>query len=308
MKSRIGFLFALIVLAALALSSCSNNTPKGKVVGVSLLTKSHPFYQDLEAAMVEQSKKDNIELLIQSAENDLATQTSQVDSFITQGVDAIVVCPVDSASIVGAIRRANAKKIPVFTADISAKGGDVVSHIASDNVAGGRLAGEYMVKLLKGKGNVAVIDFPLVTSVQDRTKGFVEAISKSSIKIVARPSGEGNREKAMHAMDNLLQSHPEVNGVFAINDDTALGVLASLQHVKRTDIVVVGYDGDAEARKAILSGGSLKADPVQYPKEIGKTTIEMVSRYLKGDKKIPRVIPVKVGIIDKESLEAEKKQ
>jgi len=270
-----------------------------------LLTKAHPFYQQLEGAMRQQAAKDGITLRVQSAENDLGAQNSQMDDFITQKVDAIVVCPVDSASIVGAITRANRAKIPVFTADIASDGGDVVCHVASDNVAGGRLAGEYLVKALNGKGKVVIIDFPLVTSVQDRTRGFVQAVGKSAVKIVDRPSGEGDRAKAMAAMDNMLQRHPDLNGVFAINDNTALGVLASLEHAKRKDVIVVGYDGDPEAREAILRGSPLKADAVQFPREIGKTTIDLVARYLKGDRDIPRTMPVKVGIIDKASLEEE---
>ncbi|MDO8682736.1 MAG: substrate-binding domain-containing protein [Armatimonadota bacterium] len=308
------FLVILVVIAALVtlLSSCGGKKQPAdksmRMVGVSLLTKAHPFYQELEAAMLEEAKKNNIMLHIQSAENDLGAQTSQVDDFITQKVNAIVICPVDSASIVGVIKRANVANIPVFTADIAAKGGDVVCHIASDNVEGGRLAGEYMVKLLKSQGKIAIVDFPLVTSVQDRTKGFVDAVGKSKIQIVARPSAEGDRTKAMAAMDNILQRHPDIKGVFAINDNTALGVLRSLQHANRKDIVIVGYDGDPEARKAILDGTALKADAVQYPREIGKATIQTVAKHLDGAKDIPPALPVKVGIIDKESLQAEKKQ
>lgn len=300
----------LIVLIIVSLSSCGRQAAapggKSRTVGISLLKKSDQFYLQMEKAMREEAAKDNITLDIQSAEGQLGTQNSQMDDFITQNVDAIVVCPVNSASIVGAIRRANAKKIPVFTADIAADSGDVVSHIASDNVEGGRLAGEYMIKMLKGKGDVVIIDFPSVTSVQDRTKGFVEAIKKSQIKIVDRPNAEGDRAKSLAAMDNMLQAHPTIKGVFGINDATALGALASLKHAKRNDVVVIGYDGDPEAREAILSGGPLKADAVQFPLDIGKTTIKTVADYLDG-KKVPAKMPVKVGVIDKESLTAEKK-
>jgi ribose transport system substrate-binding protein len=299
------------VLVALSLTSCARQggAPGGKTrtVGISLLKKSDQFYLQMEKAMRDEAAKNNITLDVQSAEGQLGTQNTQIDDFITQNVDAIIVCPVNSASVVGAIRRANAKKIPVFTADIAAGSGDVVCHIASDNVEGGRLAGEYMIKLLKGKGDVVIIDYPDVTSVQDRTTGFVEAIKKSQIKIVDRPSAGGDRGKSLAAMDNMLQAHPAIKGVFGINDATALGVLASLKHAKRNDVVVIGYDGDPEAREAILSGGPLKADAVQYPLEIGKTAIKTVADYLDG-KKVPAKMPVKVGIIDKESLTAEKKQ
>jgi ribose transport system substrate-binding protein len=159
------------------LSSCGKKERaySGKTyrIGVTLLTKSHPFYQELEAAMRETANKHNVKLNVQSAEFDMKDQQAQIENFITQRMDALVVCPVDSDTIGGAIRRANEAKVPVFTADIAANDGEVVSHIASDNVAGGRLAGEYMAKLLNGKGKIIIIDHPKVMSVRDRTRGFV---------------------------------------------------------------------------------------------------------------------------------------
>ena len=278
--------------------------PKGTVIGVSLLTKGHPFYQQLESAMREEAKKEGITLRVQSAEMDLSTQTAQVEDFITQKVSAIVVCPVDSKSIAGAIRKANQAKIPVFTADIAAQGGDVVSHIASDNVAGGRLAGEYMVKLLGGKGTVVIVNHPVVASVQDRVKGFKEAIARSNIKIVADQAGDGVRDKSMAVTENLLQKHRDLNGIFAINDSTALGCLAAVRQSKRDNVVIVGYDGDPEARQEIAAGSPLKADAVQYPRETGKVTIQTIAKSLNGEE-VPKIVPIEVGMIDQASLKSE---
>ncbi len=222
-------------------------------------------------------------------------------------MDALVVCPVDSDTIGGAIRLANKAGIPVFTADIAANDGDVVCHVASDNVAGGRLAGEYMAKLLNGSGKIIIIDHPKVMSVRDRTRGFVEEIEKHpGIRIMARPPGDGERVTSMNVMETMLQSHPAIDGVFAINDSTALGALAALRQAKREDVIIVGYDGDPEAREEILKGSPLKADSVQYPRKIGSTTIEMVVKYLNGGK-VPNKVPVEVGVIDTASLEAEAK-
>jgi len=309
--------YAIVVVMSVALAvgiaSCGKKQlgakggGKAYTVGVTLLTKEHPFYQELEAAMRETAAEHNVKLNIQSAQFEMEKQQSQIENFITQHVDALVVCPVDSDTIGGAITRANKAGIPVFTADIAANSGDVVCHVASDNVEGGRVAGEYMAKLLKGKGKIIIIDHPKVMSVVDRTKGFVEAISKyPGIKIVARPPGDGERTTSMSVMENMLQSHPDISGVFAINDSTSLGALAALRQSKRKDVVIVGYDGDPEAREEILKGTPLKADAVQYPREIGSTMIEMVVKYLNGEQ-VPKKVPVEVGIIDKASLEAETK-
>ncbi len=308
-KTRLVLCAILIVALAICLASCGKQQSGAKTytIGVTLLTKSHPFYQEMEAAMKEVAEKNNVKLNIQSAEFDMKDQQAQIENFITQKVDAMVVCPVDSDTIGGAIKEANKAKIPVFTADIAANSGDVVCHIASDNIAGGKLAGDYMAKLMNGKGEIIIIDHPKVMSVRDRTKGFVDAIAKyPGIKIIARPPADGERTKAMDVMETMLQSHPDINGVFGINDSSALGALAAIRQAKKDKIALVGYDGDPEARQEILKGSPLKADSVQYPRKIGSTTIEMVLKYLKGET-VPKKVPVEVGIIDKGSLEAEKK-
>ena len=307
MNRHIAAFLALVALAVLVVGCGKKETAKagkGPMVGVTLWRKGDPFYQNLESAMREEAEKEGVTLRVQSAEMDLHTQTGQVEDFIAQKVDAIVVCPVDSKSIAGAIRKANDAKIPVFTADIAAQGGDVVSHIASDNVEGGRLAGEYMVKLLGGKGKIVIVNHPIVTSVQDRVRGFKEAIVKSNIKIVDDQACEGLRDKAMAVMENLLQKHRDLDGVFAINDSAALGCLAAIRQAKRTDVAIVGYDGDPEARQEILAGSPLKADAVQFPREIGKVTVQTIAKYLKGEQ-VPKIVPIKVGIIDQESLKKE---
>jgi ribose transport system substrate-binding protein len=280
--------------------------PEGKkVIGAALLTQSHIFYQDLVKAMQAEAEKHGFDLRIQYAEFSGTKQNDQLDTFILQGVDAIVVSPTDSAGIAPAIAEARGKNIPVFTVDIAAQGADVVSHIASDNVEGGRLIGEYLAKLLNGKGNVAIVDQPETASVQERTKGFVEALAKyPEIKIVQRVQGSGQRDKALQATQDLLQSTPGLNAIFGINDDSALGALAAVQAAGLSEkIIIVGYDGTPEARDAILKGTSLKADTVQHPENIGKQAIEVVADYFAG-KEVPKVVPVAVDIIDAASLKA----
>lgn len=280
----------------------TGSAKKQLTVGVTLLTEEHPFYREMKDAFIEQCKVRNLKPTVLSCNMDLPTQTTQVENFITQRVDAMVICPAESAGIAGAVRKANDAKIPVFTADIAAQGGDIVSHIASDNVAGGKLAGEYLAKLLKGKGDIAIVNHPSVQSVQDRVKGFKAAISKyPGIKIVDDQAAEGKRDLAVTVTENILQKHAKLDGIFAINDNTALGALAAIDQSGRKNIVMVGYDGDPEARQKIAGGTALKADAVQYPREIGKATANAVADYLEG-KKVPASIPVRVGLIDQAIL------
>jgi ribose transport system substrate-binding protein len=307
----------LVLAAAVALGACgpgpspSTGKPvekvsaKQKVIGAALLTQTHVFYQDMVAAMQEEARKQGFRLIFQYADFDSSKQNNQIETFLIQGVDALVIAPNDSAGIAPAIAEARAKGIPVFTVDIAAHGADVTSHIASDNVKGGEILGEYLAKLLGGKGRVAIIDHPAVASVQERVAGFEKALAKyPNIKIVQKIPGEGQRDKAFRAAQDLLQANPDLNAIFGINDDSALGTLAALEAAGLQDkMVIVGYDGTPEARDAILKGKALKADTVQFPKEIGKQAIETIAAYFRGET-VPKVVPVRVAIIDQASLKA----
>jgi ribose transport system substrate-binding protein len=158
--------------------------------------------------------------------------------------------------------------------------------------------------LIGDRGDVLIIDHPEVASVQDRTRGFEEEIKqRPNVTIVGRPSASGQRAKAMAVMEDMLQAHRNLRGVFAINDDSALGALAVLEAARRTDIVVVGFDATAEAQDAIRRGSALKADIAQHPVEIGKRTIELVAKRLAGEQ-VPPNVPVPVSVVDAASLAA----
>ena len=296
----------LIILISLSIISCSqNNKPEKdtKTIGVSLLTRGHIFYRDLEEGLNSEAKNYGYDLIITSADFDLGKQISQVEDFISRKVDAIILSPVDSKGIGSAIAEANKAGIPVFTADIAAEEGKVVSHIASDNVQGGRLAGEYLAKILNGKGNIAIINQPAITSVLDRVAGFREAIVKyPDIKVVADVNGQGVRDRSLQATADVLQANPKLDGIFGINDDSALGALDAVNQFNRKGIIIIGYDATPPAVDAILKDSPLKADVVQYPKKIGVKTIDIINDYF-NNKTVPKNVPVEVGIVDKETLQ-----
>jgi ribose transport system substrate-binding protein len=294
-----------IAIICLIIGGCGKKeeTKSTKTIGVTLLTRAHVFYKDLEEGLKNEAAKNGYELILTSGDFDLGKQSSQIEDFITRKVDAIIVCPVDSRGVGPAIRKANEAKIPVFTADIASQEGEIACHVASDNVAGGRLAGEYLAKVLNGKGNVAIIGQPTVTSVLDRTQGFKDAIAKfPGIKIVADMNAEGVRDKAMQVTSDILQAHPDLDGIFGINDDSALGALDAVQQFKRLSVKIVGYDATPPARDAILKDTPLRADVIQNPKKIGETTIDKIKEYFAGAQ-VPKVVPVEVGIVDKDALQ-----
>lgn len=271
----------------------NGNTAAGaKTIGVSIQDLEAQFYQQMEAGMQSEAKKYNYKLIFVDANRDNARQQSQVEDFISRRVDAIVLTPYDSQAIGSAIAEANNAKIPVFTADIAntSKQGTVVSHIASDNVAGGEQAGMLMCKAVSGNGTVAVLDEPEVTSVQDRVKGFKMALAQHcpNVKVVAEVDSGGTRAKANADMSDILQAHRDLKGVFGVNDDSALGAVTAIRAAGLSNIAVVGYDATPEARTAIKNG-QMYGDAIQHPDQIGKLTIDTIHDYFSGKKVAPRI-------------------
>ncbi|HEX3927795.1 MAG TPA: substrate-binding domain-containing protein [Gemmatimonadales bacterium] len=288
----------------LLLASCHSGASTTKTIGVTLLTRQDEFYQRLEAGLRQAAAAHGYKLIVTSGDFDLAKQQSQIDNFIVQHVDAIVICPVDTRGIGPAIEKANSVKIPVFTADIAAEGGLVVSHIASDNVAGGQLAARYLAEAIGEKGEVGIIAEPEVQSTIDREAGFRSAMkSYPGITVVASLNGEGKRDRSLKAADDMLQAHPNLRGIFAINDESALGALSSAQSRHRDSLVIIGYDASPEAQKAIAGHTQLRADVAQQPDVIGEKTIAAIAANFEGKPPVSRVA-VPVRIVDADSVRA----
>ena len=220
-------------------------------------------------------------------------QTSQVEDFIVKQVSAIVLNPCDSKAIGAAIKKANDAGIPVFTNDIKYDGtdGKVVCHIATDNYQGGKLAGDAMVKLLgETGGKVAVLHYPDVESCQLRVKGFTEVVNAHNagneaarIEIATTLNGQGAREAGFSAAKDAIEAHSDLAAIFAINDPSALGARAALEAAGKADQVrIIGFDGAMEGKQAILKG-QIVCDPIQFPDQMGRTTIEMILKYSNGD-------------------------
>ena len=278
-----------------SLSACqsggesSESSESTTAVGVSLLTMTHPFFQNLAKGLEDGAAENGMTVTVNSAEFDVARQRNQISDYIVQGVSAIVMSPADSKAIGTAIQEANDAGIPVFTVDIAAlaDGVQIVTHIATDNYSGGRLAGEAVLEVLgESGGTVAIIDHPEVESVIQRTKGFADVINESgngNVEIVAQLPGGGVKDKAFRVAEDILQAHPNLDVVFAINDDTALGTVAAIEKAgKSGSVQVVGFDGTLEARRAIRDG-KIYADVIQHPHQLGTMSIDAIVKYMNGE-------------------------
>jgi ribose transport system substrate-binding protein len=263
-------------------------------IGLSLLTLTNPFFITIGVSMKAEAAKYNYDVIIVSGELDPAKQNDQIKDFIVKKVSAIVLTPCDSESLGQAIKQANDAGIPVFTADIActAKDAKVISHIATDNYLGGRLAGKAVMRALNNKGKLAIVTHPTVESAILRCKGFKDELieAQSKIDVVGTWTGMGDREESFKVAQEILQAHPDLNGFFCVNDPSALGVFAAVEKAQKTNqIRIVGFDGQPEGKKAIKDG-KIFGDPVQFPDRIGKITVQTIMKYFEGAKVEPQIL------------------
>lgn len=262
-------------------------------IGVSVLTLGNPFFSVIAENITEEAAKHGYEVIIVDGDRDVQKQANQIDDFLTQGVSAIILNPCDRISIGAAVKKANAAGVPVFTCDLKcvAEGADVVSHVGSDNLQGGKLAGGAMVEALgETGGKVLVVHFPQANSCQLRVRGFMEVINSHNqgresgkIEVVAELDGGGVRDEGYKVTEDTMQAHPDLAGIFAINDPSALGARAALEKAGKQDQVkIVAFDGQPEGKQAIKEG-KIFADPVQFPDQIGKKTVELIISYFSGE-------------------------
>ncbi|ERK08874.1 substrate-binding domain-containing protein [Serratia fonticola] len=281
---------------AIGLAVFSQSTlAKEYKIGASLLTQQHPFYIDLADAMKAEAKKDDVVLNISIANQDLNKQLSDVEDFITKKVDAIIISPVDSKGVQAAIIKAEKAGIPVITVDVAAEGVPVVTHVATDNYAGGVEAGKLMGKLLNGKGKVAIIDYPALQSVVARVDGFKKGLADTpDVKIVAIQTGI-TRAEALTVAQNMMQAHPDLNGLFGFGDDAALAAVIAAKSARNDNIKIIGFDGMKEARDAVDSDKTFVAVIRQYPDQMGAKAIDAAVDHLNG-KPVAKTIPVAPGV------------
>jgi ribose transport system substrate-binding protein len=250
----------------------------------------------------QQAAKDQgVQLLVADAQNDSATQQDDIQNFVTQQVDAILVNPVDPKAIVPAIQAANQANIPVLCLDREASGGEVKTLIVSDNVKGGRMAGEELIRLV-GSGPVAQLEgIPGTDPARDRGQGFQQAIDdQSAVKLVASQTANFDRAQGLNVTENILQANPDIKGIFAQNDEMALGAVRALGGKAGTDVKIVGFDGTEEALKAIQSE-KMNATVAQQPDKMGSLGVQNAMKIIDG-KSVPKHIPVEVKLVTKENV------
>lgn len=277
----------------------TTTTTGTKKIGLVLSTLNNPFFVSMKNGAQKRATELGHTLVVFDSQNDSAKESSNIEDLISQKVDILLINPTDSGAVVNSVKSANAKKIPVITLDRASNGGVVATHIASDNVAGGKMAADFLVTLLKGKGNVVELQGIAGTSAaRDRGKGFDDQIATSTnIKIIAKQAADFDRAKGLSVMENILQAQPKIDAVFAHNDEMALGAVKAIEASKRSGIVVVGFDAVEDAVKAVQEG-KMAATVAQQPELIGSMGIDNADKVLKNQT-VSASIPVTLKLITK---------
>ncbi|MCG9105566.1 ribose ABC transporter substrate-binding protein RbsB [Laribacter hongkongensis] len=292
-----------------AVAACSKQGPEtaqapdagtdgGKpAIGLAVSTQSNPFFVTLKKGAEEEAQKQGLTLITVDAQDDPAKQIASIEDLIQKKVKVILVNPTDSDAVVGAVKAANAAGIPVVTLDRSVNGGDVASHVASDNVAGGKMAAEYLLEKIGNQGDVVELEgIPGASAARERGQGFHDVIDQAKdVKVVGRQPADFDRAKGLSVMENILQANKNVKGVFAHNDEMALGAVQALEAAGMKDVTVVGFDATDDAVNAVKAG-KMSATVAQKPELIGKTAVDAAKKIIDG-KPVDKSLPVPLDLV-----------
>ncbi|MFD5700141.1 ABC transporter permease/substrate-binding protein [Streptomyces lasiicapitis] len=301
LKYTLAAVVAAAVIAAVSVFNTGSSGASTKI-GLSLSTLNNPFFVQMKEGAQAEAKKAGVDLTVTDAQNDASQQANQLQNFTSESMKAVIVNPVDSDAVGPAARAANKADIPVIAADRGVNKADVATLVASDNVAGGKQAAKALADKLGGKGEVVVLQGTAGTSAsRERGQGFAEGIKAfPGIKVVAKQPADFDRTKGLDVMTNLLQGNPGVDGVFAENDEMALGAAKALGDKAGKSVSVVGFDGTPDGLKAV-EAGTLYASVAQQPAELGRIAVRNAIRAA-DDKKVAAVVKVPVKVVTEKNV------
>lgn len=295
-------LFLIYLLAACqapVASPTATPTPGPATIGFSISTLNDPFFVAMQRGALEAANRLGAELIIQNAQNHSDRQASQIEDLLAREVDAVIINPVDGEAIANLVLRANEAGIPVFTIDRRVTAGEVVTHIASDNLSGGQMAAEYLVDMIGETGNVVELQgMPGASATQERGRGFVETLDNyAGVKIVSSAVGNFDRWQGRKAFEQILEEQRAIDAVFAHNDQMVLGAIEAAQEAGRADeMIFIGFDGTSDAVVA-MEQGELTATVAQQPAEMGRLGIELAVEYLQSGENLTEFTLVDLALI-----------
>ncbi|OCG09047.1 D-ribose ABC transporter substrate-binding protein RbsB [Gilliamella sp. wkB178] len=267
-------------------------------IALVVSTLNNPFFVTLKDGAVKKANDLGYNLVVLDSQNNPAKELANVEDIIVKGTKVILINPTDSDAVGNAVLAANKAGIPVITLDRAANKGEVVSHIASDNVAGGKMAGDFIFNKLGASAKVIQLQGIVGTSAsRERGDGFTKSMQANKFTILTAQPADFDRAKGMNVMQNLLTAYPATQAVFAENDEMALGAMRAIQTAGRTDILVVGFDGTDDGIKSVQRG-KMAATVAQQPEQIGAIGVEIADKVIKQEK-VDSKVPVDLKLITK---------
>ena len=310
MKKLVSLLLSMLMICSLAGcgividgeggSTGSKASGASGAIGLSISTQNNPFFVTLAEGAKKAAKQAGVPLTVVDASDDATKQVSDIEDLVSKNVSVLIVNPVDSDAVTGAVEAAIAKGVRVISVDRVVNGVDIDCQIASDNVAGAELATQYIVDTLGENVKTAeLVGTSGASAAIDRSQGF-HKIADKKLKVVASQTADFDRTQGMTVMENMLQADSSIQAVFAGNDEMALGAVEAISGAKK-DVLVVGFDATDDAIEAIRQG-RMGATIAQQPDLIGSTAVENAIRLTKGES-IPKEIPVEVTLITKDTVD-----
>lgn len=273
-------------------ASEEGGTTGSGAIGLAVSTLNNPFFVTLSEGAQAEADAQGVELIVVDAGDDAAKQTNDVEDLISRNISVLIVNPVDSDAVAPAVKDAIAKGIKVVSVDRVVNGVDVDCAIASDNVAGAATATEYLVSLLGEGAKVAELQGTSGASATiDRGEGF-HSVADEKLDVVSSQTADFNRSEGMTVMENMLQANPDIQGVFAHNDEMALG---AVEAIGSKEIIVVGFDATDDAVAAV-SEGRMAATVAQKPDLMGATAVDTAVKLIAGET-VEKELPVEVELV-----------
>lgn len=306
MKKRVKLLSmalsTVLIMGTLVGCATEKTTEKtaegGKKIGMVLSTLNNPFFVSMKEGAEEKAKELGYEIVVLDSQNDATKERSNVEDLIQQGITVLIINPTDSDAVVNSIAVANENNIKVITVDRKANGGEVASHVASDNIKGGEMAAEFILEKLNGKGNLVELQgIPGASATRDRGQGFHNIVdNKDGVKVVSSQAADFDRQKGLTVTENIIQATPQFDAIFAHNDEMALGAVKAIKTANK-NVIIVGFDGNDDAKAAVESG-ELAATIAQKPDLMGSVAVENAVKVAKGET-VEKEIPVELQLIKK---------
>lgn len=289
-------------IAGAALAGCASGGSLPKVT-LALSTLSNPFFADLRDGAAATAREVGIDLAVVNAQDNAESQLDQMRTAAVSGSRAVIVNPVDSDAAKPAATAVMEQGIPLIAVDRGITDRTPDSFIASDNVAGGMQAATLLADLMHGKGRIAVLEGqPGASATRDRGEGFLQELRRyPDMEVVASQTANFDREEALDVMTNMMQATPDIDAVYAHNDEMALGAAVALGSRAGTEVKIIGFDGGGDALEAVRAG-TLSGTIAQSPAELGRQAVLQAVRIINGEP--PQAsVPVPVTTVTKKNVD-----